>query len=57
VLVDGAPGVGKTTLCIKMSKDWACHRILTEGNVEMRLEFLQACGCAQDRITVKGVKY
>ena len=30
VLVDGAPGVGKTTLCRKISKDWGCEGFLSE---------------------------
>ena len=30
VLVDGAPGVGKTTLCRKISKDWGCEGFLRE---------------------------
>ena len=30
VLVDGAPGVGKTTLCRKISKDWDCEGFLCE---------------------------
>ena len=30
VLMDGAPGVGKTTLCRKVSKDWACEGFLSE---------------------------
>ena len=30
VLVDGAPGVGKTTLCRKISNDWACKGFLSE---------------------------
>ena len=30
VLVDGAPGVGKTTLCRKISKDWGCEGFLCE---------------------------
>ena len=29
VLVDGAPGVGKTTLCKKLYNDWAYGRLLT----------------------------
>ena len=30
VLVDGAPGVGKTTLCRKISKEWGCEGFLSE---------------------------
>ena len=30
VLVDGAPGVGKTTLCTKVSQDWGCEGFLSE---------------------------
>ena len=30
VLVDGAPGVGKTTLCRNISKDWGCEGFLSE---------------------------
>ena len=30
VLMDGAPGVGKTTLCRKVSKDWAHEGFLSE---------------------------
>jgi len=30
VLVDGAPGVGKTTFCRKISKDWGCGSFLNE---------------------------
>jgi len=30
VLVDGAPGVGKSTLCRKISKDWGCEGFLSE---------------------------
>ena len=30
VLMDGAPGVGKTTLCRKVSKNWACEAFLSE---------------------------
>ena len=30
VLIDGAPGVGKTTLCRKVSKDWAHEGFLSE---------------------------
>lgn len=48
VLVDGAPGVGKTTLCIKMSKDWACHRILTEYKLVLLLN-LRECQFAKAR--------
>ena len=29
VLVDGAPGVGKTTLCRKISQDWGCDGFLS----------------------------
>ena len=30
VLVDGAPGVGKTTLCRKVSQDWDCEGFLSQ---------------------------
>lgn len=37
VLIDGTPGVGKTTLCRKMSRDWANEKLLKEYDVVLLL--------------------
>ena len=37
VLIDGAPGVGKTTLCHKVSKDWAEDKLLTDYHLVVLL--------------------
>ena len=37
VLIDGAPGVGKTTLTWKISQDWACGNLFNEYKLVVRI--------------------
>lgn len=37
VLIDGAPGVGKTTLTWKISQDWACGKLFSEYKLVVRI--------------------
>ena len=41
VLVDGAPGVGKTTLCLNVCKDWADQKLLINFHLVVLLQLRQ----------------
>ena len=52
MLVDGAPGVGKTTLCLRICKDWADQKLLINFHLvvlqQLRQEELDSVLSIQD---------